>query len=807
MTDSLIIGFSDSNFGEYEQMVRAMGADSGAYRDLNLAFVSYNNKPYRSLDILSHFYLEPDNGGKLPRHAKGFHNADFMWPVVLYLGSYLHRRGFSFDYVNLFHLEKDKLKDKLLHDDILTIAITTTLYVTPHPIVEIINFIRQYNDKVKIIVGGPYIHNQSRMGDQITLHRLYKLIGADFYVISQEGEETLANLIATLKAGASLDSVDNIAYKKDSKYVVTASRVESNPLEENPVDYSLFPRSEVGEFISLRTAKSCPFACSFCGFPQRAGKYTYTDVSLVEKELNLLADLGVTTLTFLDDTFNVPKARFREILKMMANNKYGFKWNSFYRSDHGDEETIELMGKAGCEGVFLGVESGSDKLLETMNKTSRRHNYMKAIPLLQAAGISAYASIIIGFPSETYETVQESISLIEEAKPDFFRAQLWYADPMTPIWNQREQYGVKGGMFNWSHNTMDSQMACDLIEKMFLSVENSVWMPQNGFEQWSIFYLQRKGMTLDQIKTFLRYFNAGVRQKLIDPQATEIAPDIVEGLRRSSRFEDEAEPDDRAMRELPGEYKAAEQYWVREFWTDATDEKNNSTKLEGEQADQTTAQAHVVETHIDKSLLDQLKAATAKGINETLLAVLGVLVSRMSGKEESFVLNITNSEAGRQAIPLKITSRWEMSFADFLSHVVERLEAGRKHSKYALHILTNPWRMKEFGSKCPEFEIGYEYFEEKGEIAHGDRSSNSLIGSLAQILEVTETAEDVSLKLRYDGDKYSRARMEKMADYLLEIINEVIKNPAAAIGAIEMESVTEKAGDSVELDALEEFSF
>src|SRR5262249_47072636 len=152
----------------------------------------------------------------------------------------------------------------------------------------------------------------------------------------------------------------------------------------------------------------------------------YLSVADVERELDKLAALGtVTTLTFIDDTFNVPKRRFKELLRMMIRNRYDFKWNSFYRADHGDEQAIALMAETGCEGVFLGVESGSDTMLKAMNKTARRKDYLKAIPLLQQHGISCYASLIIGYPGETRETVDETIDLIERAAPDYFRAQLW----------------------------------------------------------------------------------------------------------------------------------------------------------------------------------------------------------------------------------------------------------------------------------------------------------------------------------------------------------------------------------------------
>ena len=73
----------------------------------------------------------------------------------------------------------------------------------------------------------------------------------------------------------------------------------------------------------------CPFNCAFCGFPGRAGKYAYLDVDLVERELDRIADLGtVSTLTIIDDTFNVPKPRFKEILRMMIRKDYGLRWNS-----------------------------------------------------------------------------------------------------------------------------------------------------------------------------------------------------------------------------------------------------------------------------------------------------------------------------------------------------------------------------------------------------------------------------------------------------------------------------------------------
>ena len=527
-TDCLLIGFNDADFPTYVDMVARMGKDGGAYRDLRLAFIEHEGKPYRSMDLLNQFYFEAAPPGQ------PFHNADFLWPAILYLGSYLARRGLSFDYVNLFQREREQLREKLCQGRILTIAITTTLYVAAPPILEIIAYIRKYNRDAKIILGGPYVDNQGKVMAPQDLQAMYDYLGADFYVISPEGEQALAQIIQALKTNGTFDQIANIAYRQAGRFVVTPQVPESNSLVDEAIAYHLFPRDAYGQCLSVRTAKSCPFACQYCGFPQRAGQYTYMPVARVEAELDAIRAIGtISTITFINDTFNVPKGVFKELLRMMIRKQYRFKWNCYLRADHVDEEGIALMQESGCEGVFVGVESGSDKILQQMNKTARVKDYLTVFPWLAQAGISSHANLIVGFPGETAQTVQETIQLIDTAKPDFYRAQLWYCDPTTPIWQQREKYGIQGSAFSWSHQTMDFKTACDLVDKLFLEVKNSLWLPQYGFEQWSTFYLQRRGFSLAQIKTFIRCFNAAIKERLLQPHKNQTASAIIAGLRAS----------------------------------------------------------------------------------------------------------------------------------------------------------------------------------------------------------------------------------------------------------------------------------
>jgi radical SAM PhpK family P-methyltransferase len=529
MIDCLIIGHNATKLESFVKQTSNAGTNNAAYRDVSLSFIEYGGKPHNCIDLLNHFHFN-----SAPPEEKRFHCFDFLMPVVTYLGSYLYKRGFSFDYVNLFHLEQDKLREKLLANRYRVIAITTTFYTYPEPVIEIVRFIRTYQPDARIVVGGPHILYRLKLLTAESTQYFLRQIGADYYVISSEGEAAFVQLLDSLRSSVRPDRIANLAFREGTRYVVNPTTPERNSLEDEMVSYDLFPPDELGEFVSLRTSKSCPFACSFCDFPEIAGKFVYMSVEAVEKELNALRDRRhVTTLTFLDDTFNVPKQRFKELLRMMIRNDYQFRWNCFFRADHADAEGIALMKDAGCEGVFMGVESGSDGMLRIMNKGTRRTDYLRMIPLLKDAGIVTYASLIVGFPGETERTLAETVDLLEETSPDFYLPNIWYGHPVTPIYRRGEELAIRGSAYNWSHATMDADTAASLVEKMFVTVRGPVWLP---FDLWSVFYLQRKGMSLDQLKRFVRGFNRLVGEKIAGPVTPAERASTIDGMRTASRF-------------------------------------------------------------------------------------------------------------------------------------------------------------------------------------------------------------------------------------------------------------------------------
>jgi radical SAM PhpK family P-methyltransferase len=675
MADCLIVGFNDLDFREYEARVRRMGTGSGAYQDLGLSFVRHRGRPLRALDTINHFHP-----------GRHLHNADFLWPVLLVLGSSLHRRGHTFDYVNLPHLERGRLREKLAAADLRAIALTSTLYTEPQPLTELVAFVRAHRPDVPIVIGGPYIAGQARALGAEALAEQLLYLGADVYVISAEGEWALGDLVGALKTRAPLDLIDNLAFRCGERIVFTNRSTEYNSLAKNRVDYSLFPRGDFGQFVTTRTAKSCPFRCAFCGFPERAGDYTYLSVADVEQEFDAIAALGgVTTLTIIDDTFNVPKTRFKDLLRMMARKRYGFRWNSFFRCDHADDETIVLMAAAGCEGVILGVESGSDQLLALMNKTARRSHYLWAIPRLEAAGIACYASLIVGFPGETEETVAETIELIETTRPSYFRAQLWYADPITAVYRDRARHGLRGEGFQWSHRTMDVEEACRHIERLFLCVNNSIWQPQAGFEFWSTFYLQRHGMERARVQAFLRSFNAAVKEKILRPRAgAELSPARARDLARLGRLE--GPPGDCACEAPPlsgGEYCLAERDWAEAVHA-----------LHQDQRAENVAPA-------EPAFSTAGAGGCAAGSDE-LAAALAALSAGLHGGRE--VLLLAQDGAEPELLPLAVRVEPELCLSDLAARVAAARAWARRHRAFGLPLLRRWLAAAPFGLSRPRFD-------------------------------------------------------------------------------------------------------
>ena len=701
--DCLLIGHNELDFQQYynilDNMASSGGRDHVAFIDMHLNCVEHKGRPYQAEEILTHFY----NEGKPEEEQRVFYNGDCFWTAIAYLGSYLTQRGYSIDFVNLFHLEKDLLKKKLQENEYTTIALTGTMYVFEQNIYEAVSFIRKHKKNATIVAGGPYISKQAEEREPEYLRPLFRYLNADIYCYVREGEQTLTKIIDALKSGADLSTVKNIAYKKGREFVITPKERETNPLSDNIIDYSLF-RNEYAKtgWANVRVSDGCPYACGFCAFPEHNNeRYELMSMDRIEREFNAIRDAGtISHIFFIDATLNVPRPHFKEMMRMMIRNKYPFKWHCFFRCDQTDEETIDLMAQAGCIGVFLGLESASEPVLRNMDKGAHKKDFRRTMPWFKRAGIRQMLSMLVGFPGETYATFRETLDFLEEINPDFTRPQIWFCDPTTPVWRRREEFNLHGKAYGWSHYTMDAETAVELVVETFFSLKGPTWIPDPGFNWTFLYAMEKNGMSIEQQKTFLKFFSAAAKERFLKPNRKEMAPELLHNFKISAQFDRGLTPDISVLDQYaPERFIAAEAFWIDRFRQSVARGHSSVTDSDVIPSDNDGESAVVTKS------LPELAVSSSNGLlGDAMLASYSIAMVSLDGREDApILLSLDDGDP----FPLPLAAESEVSFEQLVQSTRNQVSQAEEHRRYALFLLTNAARMKERGTVCPSLRFAF----------------------------------------------------------------------------------------------------
>ncbi len=495
--DCVVVGHNDVDFAMVERTLEKTRNHSAAYLDLQANSVPYQGQRTTYMSLFNHAVTEATG------RDQDLHECDLPHLGTAYLASFLMRRGFSVEKINFFNKEKDAFKDILESVSTRMVAITTTLYVEHTPIKQVVDFVRAHSPETKIVVGGPHVYNLCETQAPESLDFIFKAIGADIYIFDSQGELTLSQVLEQLQGSGDLSRVPNLYFSKNGgDFESTPRQLERNDMNSEAVDWRLFDPADIVPTVQTRTARSCAFNCSFCRYPVTAGKLSLTEIGHIEDELDHFHSIGVKNVVFIDDTFNVPLPRFKDICRLMIKKRYGFEWYSFFRASNSDDEAIDLMVESGCKGVFLGIESADPDILKIMSKRADPDKYRYALKRFNEVGIASFASVIVGFPGETNETYQNTWRFLEEARPTFYRAEVYYHYTNVPVAKRSEEFGLKGAGYSWRHNTMDWVRAGELVRHMYANLEGPHVMPGYLFDFWALPYLTGKGFSIDQIKSF-----------------------------------------------------------------------------------------------------------------------------------------------------------------------------------------------------------------------------------------------------------------------------------------------------------------
>ena len=261
------------------------------------------------------------------------------------------------------------------------------------------------------------------------------------------------------------DFVDHVVIGEGE---ITIKKILSGEIKERTVvgekveDLDSLPRPAWDEFIHLpydwshswhkirpiytmNTSRGCPFNCAFCSVKSIWGK-TYRCMSagrIMDDIKFMIRNYGAKGIYFREDHFTLSKERTIEFCELLLKENIEVDWMCETRVDQlGDYDYQDLMAKAGCKVFYVGVESGSPRMLEFYRKGETREQFIKAFDIAKRVGIKTYASFIVGFPTETDDDRRQTEELIRRIKPDYIGENVFVGLPGSELYDYIREKGL-----------------------------------------------------------------------------------------------------------------------------------------------------------------------------------------------------------------------------------------------------------------------------------------------------------------------------------------------------------------------------
>lgn len=191
----------------------------------------------------------------------------------------------------------------------------------------------------------------------------------------------------------------------------------------------------------IMTSRGCPFSCTFCATDSR--QVRYRSIEHILREIRHVKDAyGTVHFTLKDDSFTVNRKRVADFCDALTRENLRIGWECNTRVDLVSEEMLRGMKRAGCNSVKVGIESGSESVLERMNKRITLDQIRAAAKLFRKAGIHWTGYFLIGTPGETKEDIYRTLDFMYEIKPDFAAIGVYEPFPETVMFHE----GIRQGL-------------------------------------------------------------------------------------------------------------------------------------------------------------------------------------------------------------------------------------------------------------------------------------------------------------------------------------------------------------------------
>jgi anaerobic magnesium-protoporphyrin IX monomethyl ester cyclase len=296
------------------------------------------------------------------------------------------------------------------------------------------------------------------------------------YVLRGEAEQTLVELCGNLLKQTRPAEIDGLVRTAaNGTHVYSHQRLSQNPdwtaLPQPPrdlTDFAPYRKAWVeahGYFsVNMVSSRGCPYRCNWCAKPISGNKFHLRSAAAVAEEMRQLkADAQADHIWFGDDVFALNSHWVQDLASEVTRRDAALPFKIQSRADLMSEKTVAALQTAGCAEIWMGVESGSQKILDAMDKGLRLSTVRTARQRLKDAGIRACYFLQFGYPGEKWQDLQETIAFVRSTRPDDIGISFSYPLPGTVFYERvQAQLGAKR---NWA----DSDDLCIMFEAEYAS--------------------------------------------------------------------------------------------------------------------------------------------------------------------------------------------------------------------------------------------------------------------------------------------------------------------------------------------------
>ena len=322
-----------------------------------------------------------------------------------YIMAVLETRKYTTDVLNCYLGIRDvnAFRRRIRQSDPKIVGITCSTDTYKNALL-LAKIIKQLNQDIQIVVGGPHV----TFTDRDTLKH-----DCIDYVVRHEGEFSMLELADCIIRGeGDIQKIHGISYRIGDKIVRNPSRKLIGNLDSLPVPKRIASNGnmQTPDYVGIISSRGCPGRCIFCSAgAMSGGQYRMRSATHVFDEILYYYKKNIYSFKFYDDTLTADINRLNTLCDLMG--RIHLHWSAESRVDvvSEDKAIFRKMSKAGCQSLQFGIESGSDRMLDKIQKGITRSQIEEAVSLASREDIRIFGSMIIGHPEDTFESVRETI--------------------------------------------------------------------------------------------------------------------------------------------------------------------------------------------------------------------------------------------------------------------------------------------------------------------------------------------------------------------------------------------------------------